>query len=78
MIEARYAAGKLEALPDLAADLVRRNPDIIVALGPSESLATAKTTATIPIVFVSAAPVELGLVRSLARPVGTSPVYRLL
>jgi putative ABC transport system substrate-binding protein len=70
VMEPRYAAGKVEELPDLAADLVRRKVDIIFALGASESLAAMKATTTIPIVFMSAAPVELGLVRSLARPGG--------
>jgi putative tryptophan/tyrosine transport system substrate-binding protein len=72
VIESRYAAGKVEQLPDLAADLVRRKVDIILAFGASESLAAVKTTATIPIVFTSPSPVELGLVRSLARPGGNA------
>jgi putative ABC transport system substrate-binding protein len=70
VMEPRYAAGKVEQLPDLAADLVRRKVDIILAFGASESLAAVKATATIPIVFMSPVPVELGLVRSLARPGG--------
>ncbi len=70
MVERRYAAGKLDQLPDLAADLVRRRVDLIVTIGPSETLAASKATATIPIVFVSPAPVEFGLVKSLARPGG--------
>jgi putative tryptophan/tyrosine transport system substrate-binding protein len=72
VIESRYAAGKVEQLPDLAADLVRRKVDVILAFGASESQAAVKTTATIPIVFTSASPVELGLVRSLARPGGNA------
>jgi putative ABC transport system substrate-binding protein len=70
VVESRFAAGKVEQLPDLAADLVRRKVDIILAFGVSESLAAVKATASIPIVFMSPAPVELGLVRSLARPGG--------
>lgn len=72
VLEPRYAAGKVEQLPDLAADLVRRKVDLILAFGVSESLAAVKATATIPIVFMSPAPVELGLVRSLARPGGNA------
>src|SRR4030095_8548889 len=68
VIEPRYAAGKVEHLPDLAADLVRRRVDLILAFGLAESLAAVKATSTIPIVFMSPAPVELGLVRRLARP----------
>jgi putative tryptophan/tyrosine transport system substrate-binding protein len=71
-IERRYAAGKPEQLPHLAADLVRQKVDVIVTLGSSESLAALKATATIPIVFVTPAPVELGLVRNLARPGGNA------
>ena len=70
VLESRHTAGKVEQLPDLAADLVRRKVDLILAIGASESIAAAKATATIPIVFLSPTPVELGLVRSLARPGG--------
>jgi putative ABC transport system substrate-binding protein len=62
----------VEHLPDLAADLVRRRVDLILAFGVAESLAAVKATSTIPIVFMSPAPVELGLVRSLARPGGNA------
>jgi putative ABC transport system substrate-binding protein len=70
VLESRYTAGRVEQLPDLAADLVRRKVDLILAFGASESMAAAKATATIPIVFMSPTPVELGLVRSLAHPGG--------
>jgi putative ABC transport system substrate-binding protein len=70
VLESRYTAGKVEQIPDQAADLVRRKVDLILAFGASESIAAAKATATIPIVFLSPIPVELGLVRSLARPGG--------
>jgi putative ABC transport system substrate-binding protein len=70
MLEARYAAGRVEQLPDLAADLVRRRVDLILAFGASESVAAMKATATIPIVFLSPTPVELGLIQSLAHPGG--------
>jgi putative ABC transport system substrate-binding protein len=70
LIEYRYAEGKLERLPDLAAELVRLKVDVIVTVG-SAILAAKKASATIPIVFGNAAdPVGSGLVSSLARPGG--------
>jgi putative ABC transport system substrate-binding protein len=69
-LEPRYAGGKVEALGDLAAELAQRKVDVILAFGAAESLAAAKATATIPIVFMSPSPVEIGLVHSLARPGG--------
>ena len=59
-------------LPDLARELVRLKPDVIVSMGTMEAtIATMKATATIPIVFVHAVdPVRTGLVASLARPGG--------
>jgi putative tryptophan/tyrosine transport system substrate-binding protein len=71
VIEYRYAEGKLERLPDLAAELVRLKVDVIVtSAGPAVS-AAKKASATIPIVFATAAdPVGAGLVSSLARPGG--------
>jgi putative ABC transport system substrate-binding protein len=72
-IEYRYAEGKLDRLPELAAELVRLKVDIIVAAGGSGSTQAAKNaTKTIPIVMGSSPndPVEAGLVESLARPGG--------
>ena len=70
VIEYRYAEGKLERLPDLAAELVRLKVDVIVTAGPT-ILAAKKASATIPIVFAAANdPVGTGLVSSLARPGG--------
>ena len=70
VIEYRYAEGKLERLPDLAAELVRLKVDVIVTIGPA-ILAAKKASATIPIVFaVASDPVGTGLVSSLARPGG--------
>jgi putative ABC transport system substrate-binding protein len=69
-IEYRYAEGKLERLPDLAAELVRFKVDVIVTSG-SAILAAQKAGPTIPIVFAfSGDPLGTGLVSSLARPGG--------
>jgi putative ABC transport system substrate-binding protein len=69
-IEYRHVEGKLERLPDLAAELVRLKVDVIVATGQAV-LAAKKASATIPIVVAGAAdPVGSGLVSSLARPGG--------
>jgi putative ABC transport system substrate-binding protein len=71
LIEYRYADGKLERLPDLAAELVRLKVDVIVASAPRAVFAAKKASATIPIVFAAATdPVGIGLVSSLARPGG--------
>jgi putative ABC transport system substrate-binding protein len=71
--EYRYAEGKLDRVPELAAELVRLKVDIIVVAGGATSCRAAKNaTKTIPIVMVGggADPVEAGLVESLARPGG--------
>ena len=72
-IEYRYAEGKLDRLPELAAELVRLKVDIIVVAGGDTVIRAAKNaTKTIPIVMVGGGtdPVEAGLVESLARPGG--------
>jgi putative ABC transport system substrate-binding protein len=70
-IEYRYAESRPERLPELAADLVRRKPDVLFALGGDVAPDAGKATQSIPIVFaVSADPVQSGLVASLARPGG--------
>jgi putative ABC transport system substrate-binding protein len=71
--EYRYAEGKLDRFPELAAELVRLKLDIIVVSGGGRPVREAKNaTKTIPIVMAGflADPVELGLVESLARPGG--------
>jgi len=70
-IEVRYAAGKADRLPDLAAELVRLKVDVIVAVGTPDALVAKKATQTIPIITVASGdPVGSGLVASLARPGG--------
>ena len=71
VIEYRFADGRFERLPDLAAELVRLKMELIVAVPTPAAVATKNATATIPIVMASVGdPVGLGLVASLARPGG--------
>ena len=79
--EYRYAEGKLDRLPELAAELVRLKVDIILAVGGTIVIRPAmKATKTIPIVMVGtgADPVEAGHVESLARPGGNVTGITLL
>jgi putative tryptophan/tyrosine transport system substrate-binding protein len=71
VIEYRFADGKMERLPALAADLVRLGVDIIVTGFNPSTVAAMQATTTIPIVMTSGIdPVSTGLVASLARPGG--------
>jgi len=72
-IEAKFAEGRLERLPELAAELVRLAPDVVFAPPTPAAIAVRRATTTIPIVFVTAEdPVAAGLAASLARPGGNA------
>jgi putative ABC transport system substrate-binding protein len=71
VIEYRFADGRIERLPELAAELVRLKVDVIVTGVNAGTVAAKKATTTIPIVMAgSFNPVEEGLVASLAHPGG--------
>jgi putative ABC transport system substrate-binding protein len=71
MMEYRYADGKLDQLPQFAAELVRLNVEVIVTSGTPPTHAAQQATQTIPIVMVFVGgPIETGFVASLAQPGG--------
>jgi putative ABC transport system substrate-binding protein len=71
VIDYRFAEGRFDRLPNLAAELLRLKVDVIVAGATPPAVAAKKATGTIPIVMVGVGdPVGLGLIASLARPGG--------
>ena len=71
IIEYRFADGRLDQVPQNAAELVRLRVDVIVTAGPTDTRAAKEATATIPIVMAfDSDPVGNGFVASLARPGG--------
>jgi putative tryptophan/tyrosine transport system substrate-binding protein len=73
VVERKFAEGNFERLKEFAADLVRRNVDVIVTIGTPAAFAAKQATSTIPIVFGAISdPVGVGLVASLARPGGNA------
>ncbi len=78
VIEYRYAAGKLDRLSELAAELARLKVGVIVSAGPPPTRSAKEATVTIPIVMAfDDDPVGSGFVASLARLAGTLPDCQL-
>lgn len=78
-IEYRYAQGRLDRLPTLAAELVELQPDVILAVGGDVAPRAKRVDQKIPLVFVSSAdPEQLGLVASLRQPGGNATGVTLL
>jgi len=78
-IEYRYAEGRLDRLPNLAAELVALQPNLILAVGGDVAPIAKKVDQKIPLVFVSSAdPEQLGLVASLRQPGGNATGVTLL
>ena len=70
-IDFRFTDGKLERLPEVAAELVRLKVDVLIAISTNAAQAAKRATSTIPIFFMGVSdPIEAGLVDSLARPGG--------
>jgi putative ABC transport system substrate-binding protein len=70
LIERYSGEGRALHYPELARDVVRRSPDLIIAIGDQMVLDFKAATNTIPIVGVFSSPIEAGIVESLARPGG--------
>ena len=70
--DVRFAGGKPESFPGLAADVVQRKVDVVLAIGPAAVRAARDATGTIPIVAIDleSDPVQAGFARSLAQPGG--------
>jgi putative tryptophan/tyrosine transport system substrate-binding protein len=70
VVERRYASGRYDELPELAAELVRLKVDVILAASTPVAHSAKKATSAIPVVMVVADPIGTGLVSSLAKPGG--------
>jgi len=68
VLDERYAYGRADRLADLAAELVRLKPDVLLTIGTPASLAVQRATTTLPIVFIVGDPVGSKLVASLSNP----------
>jgi putative tryptophan/tyrosine transport system substrate-binding protein len=78
-IERRWAGGNYDKLPELALELVRLNPALIVVGGNVAALAARRATSTIPIVFnIASDPVKLGLAKSFSHPGGNATGIALM
>jgi putative ABC transport system substrate-binding protein len=78
-IDYRSADDVTKLLPELAADLVRRQVAVIFASGPPAALAAKRATSSVPIVFVSGGdPMQMGLVSSFHRPGGNVTGFSIL
>ena len=72
IVESRFAEGRRERLPELAAELIRLNGDVIVAERGQATRAAQAASATVPVVMVASSdPVGTGIVTELARPAVT-------
>jgi len=68
-IDYRFTDGKLERLPEVAAELVSLKVNVLITISTNAALAAKGATSTIPIFFMGvSSPIEAGLVKSLARP----------
>jgi putative tryptophan/tyrosine transport system substrate-binding protein len=71
VLDQRFTEGRPDRFPNLIAEVLRLNPDVLVVGSSAGALAAKSATATVPVVFVGAAdPVGQGIVASLARPGG--------
>jgi ABC-type uncharacterized transport system substrate-binding protein len=79
VLEYRYAEGKVDRLPSLAAELVQLKVDVIVTTSGNSARAATEATKTIPIVLTTGAdPVKTGLAESLAKPGGNVTGFSII